>query len=165
MKRIIAWCLTSVLLIITNISFAAPLQTNQVTVKGLSLRSSKAQVEQVMGKPYRTGHYYVENYWGGNNDIMYEYPGVNFVFKTGYGATSHPLIKIILDASQASMDNGLKVGMSLGTVAQTLGNDYKFVNGEAVYEYITDPVTYEIGTVKFAVEGNTVTKILIEKKN
>lgn len=164
MKKIFLVLLTILITCVASVSFAAPIQPNQLTVKGLSMSSSIGQVEKVMGKPYRTGHYYGENYWGGYNDIMYEYPGVNFVFKTGYGATSYPLIKIILDAPQVSMDNGLKVGVPLGTVAQTLGHDYQFINGEVVYDCIIDPVTYAIGKLTFVVEGKTVTKILIEKE-
>ena len=164
MKKLILMLLTVLMTFVASVSFAAPIQPNQLTVKGLSMSSSMEQVEKVMGKPYRIGHYYMESYWGGYNDIMYEYPGVNFVFKTGYGATSHPMLKIILDAPQVSLDNGLKVGIPLGTVAQTLGTDYKFINGEVVYDCIIDPVTYETGKLTFVVEGKTVTKILIEKQ-
>lgn len=164
MRKSFLMLLTTLIVFVASISYAAPIQPNQLMVKGLSMSSSVGQVEQVMGKPYRIGHYYLENYWGGYNDVMYEYPGVNFVFKTGYGATSYPLIKIILDAPQVSMDNGLKVGIPLGTVAQTLGTDYKFINGEVVYDCIIDPVTYETGKLTFVVEGKTVTKILIEKQ-
>lgn len=164
MKKLFSVLLVVLTTCLASVSLAAPVQPNQVTVKGLSMSSSLNQVEQVMGKPYRIGHYYTESYWGGYNDVMYEYPGVNFVFKTGYGATSYPLIKIILDAPQVSMDNGLKVGLPLGTVADTLGTDYKFVNGEVVYDCIIDPTTYDIGKLTFVVEGKTVTKILIEKQ-
>ncbi len=163
MKKLFLMLLTILITFVASVSFAAPIQPNLITVKGLSMSSSIEQVEQVMGKPYRTGHYYAESYWGGYNDIMYEYPGVNFVFKTGYGASSYPLIKIILDAPQVSMDNGLKVGVPLGTVEQTLGTDYNYSNGEMVYDCIIDPVTYDIGKLTFVAEGKTVSKILLEK--
>lgn len=122
-----------------------------------------AQVEQVMGKPYRVGHYYMENYWGGYNDTMYEYPGVNFVFKAGYGASSFPMIKIILDSPQAALDNGLKVGMSIDEVKNVYGSGYSYSNGEIVYDFVANPATYELGKITFVLNGGAVKKIKIEQ--
>lgn len=164
MKKIVNIVICLLCLFATSISFAAPIQTEQASVRGLTLASNIESVKKVMGEPFRVGHFYMENYWGGYSDIMYEYPGVNFVFSTK--SSKYPLIKIILDSPQATMDNGLKVGVSSNTVVNTFGRDYDFSNSEMVYDYVTDPISYNIGKISFQLAGGAVKKIMIEvRKN
>ncbi len=159
MKKTITMLLVSLALLMTHIVYAAPLQPNQATVKGLSLGSSMQQVVQVMGEPYRRGH------WEFTYDTMYEYPGVNFVFLTKYGSLDCPMTLIILDAPQAALDNGLKVGVTRNTVMNTLGNDFKFdtVTGDLAYTVVIDPVTYKVGTMTFKMDDGVVQKIFIQR--
>lgn len=157
MKKRLLFILIALCMLVSNTVLAAPIQPDQITVRGLSMKSTSQQVKQVMGEPFRTGHYYTENYWGGYSDIMYEYPGVNFVF-TG------SLIKIILDGPQVALANGLKVGVSSGFVVNTLGSEYRSTDNGMAYDCIVDPVSYEIGSLTFVVDGKTVKKILIEKR-
>lgn len=159
MRKALILFLTSLMLLVTGLVHAAPVQTNQAMVKGLSLSDSMDKVEKVMGKPYRIGNYYAESYWGGYQDDMYEYPGVNFVFVKG------KMIKIILDSPQASLDNGVKVGTPMNTVVKVFGSDYSVnTKSEMVYDYVTDPITYGIGKLTFVIGQDTVKKILIERE-
>lgn len=159
MKKIVNVLIITLVLLVSHIVFAAPLPPNQATVKGLSLSSSMQQVVQVMGEPYRTGH------WEFTYDTMYEYPGVNFVFLTKYGSLDNPMTKIILDAPQATMDNGIKVGMTSRAVMDILGTDYSFntVTSDIAYKVVIDPVKYDVGTITFKMDGNIVKKIFIER--
>lgn len=159
MKKLINLILVSLVLLVASTVFAGTLQPNQATVKGLSLASSREKVEQVMGKPYRTGH------WEFEYDTMYEYPGVNFVFLTEYGSLNHPITKIILDAPQVAMDNGLKVGVSTNAVMDTLGTDYKYdaARDWMIYSVVIDPVTYKIGYIRFETDRGAVKRIFIER--
>lgn len=159
MKKTLNALLITLVLLVAHIVSAAPLQMNQATVKGLSLSSSMNQVVQVMGNPYRTRH------WKYTYDTMYEYPGVNFVFLTKYGSLNQPMTKIILDAPQASLDNGLKVGVTSDAVMDKFGTDYSFnpVNDEMVYQVIIDPTTYTLGFVRFEFDGKVVKRIFVER--
>lgn len=152
MKRAIRLIIISILLLVANTTFAGALQPNQATVRGLSLASSMEKVVQVMGNPFR------QRSWESTRDTMYEYPGVNFVFES-------KLTKIILDGPQASMDNGLKVGVSSRVVMDTLGTDFKFdpVRGDITYAVVIDPVTYQIGYIRFERDGDIVKRIFIER--
>lgn len=160
MKRIINTIITLIVLLVTGSVFAAALQPDQATFKGLSLSSNREKVLQVMGEPYRIGN------WQYTNEPIYEYPGVNFAFFTKFASKStDPLSKIIIDAPQAELDNGLKTGMSSTTVINKLGRGFGYdsARDEMVYSLLIDPVNYTLGFLTIQLEGDVVKRIIVER--